>query len=250
MTTILISGASSGIGKALAENYACKENTLLLFGRDKTRLAEITALCKKRGAKTISVAINVCEQKTIAAKLFELDKKYPIDLVIANAGISAGSGSAGEGDEKAGRIMDVNVNGVLNIIYPLIPLMQKRQKGQIAIMSSIASLHSLPSAPAYSASKVCVRFFGEALRAKLKKDNIKVNVICPGYVKTPMTAFNKFPMPFIVTAEKAAQIIVRGLDKNKARIAFPKIMYFALWLINVLPLWLTDPIFEKLPDKE
>jgi short-subunit dehydrogenase len=107
----------------------------------------------------------------------------------------------------------------------------------------------MPSAPAYSASKAAVRGYGEALRGALAPSGIRVSVICPGFVRSRMTDANPFPMPFLMDASRAARIIRRRLERNKARIAFPWPTYFAAWLMGTLPPALTDPLFRKLPRK-
>ena len=179
----------------------------------------------------------------------EIDLKTPVDLVIANAGISAGTGGGGESAQQVRRIFSTNIDGVMNSIQPLIPAMATRKRGQIAIISSLAGIRALPSSPAYSASKACVRYYGDALRGWLAKNNVNVSVVCPGYVRTPMTDVNDFPMPFIMSAEKAAAIIAKGLERGKPRIAFPLALYIPLWLLSCLPVCITDPFFARLPAK-
>jgi short-subunit dehydrogenase len=127
--------------------------------------------------------------------------------------------------------------------------MTARGHGQIALMASLAAFHGFPGAPAYCASKAAVRVWGEALRGEYAAKGVGVSVICPGYVKTPMTDANDFPMPFLMSPERAASIIMRGLARNKARIAFPWPMYAAIRLIAALPPGLTDPLFARLPKK-
>ncbi|MGB1539781.1 MAG: SDR family NAD(P)-dependent oxidoreductase, partial [Rickettsiales bacterium] len=122
-------------------------------------------------------------------------------------------------------------------------------KGQIAVMSSLAGMRGLPSAPAYSASKAAVKAFGEALRGELGKKGVQVSVICPGYIKTPLTDVNTFPMPFIMSAERAAERIQKGLVRNKPRIAFPLRLYLPLWFASCLSPHLTDRFFAALPSK-
>src|SRR5262249_29399035 len=146
-------------------------------------------------------------------------------------------------------IFAVNINGVVNTVTPLLSLMQKRKHGQIAFLASVAGLRGLPSCPAYSASKNCVRAFGEAWRGWLAPHGVEVSVICPGYVDPTLTANNDFPMPFMMSGEKAAAIIAEGLAENKARIAFPKRLYWPMYLLACLPVWLTDPLFSRLPGK-
>ena len=127
--------------------------------------------------------------------------------------------------------------------------MKKRNKGQIAVMSSMAGFRGMASAPYYSSTKNCVRALGEALRGDLYKYNIKVSVICPGFIKTPLTDLNKFPMPFLMSAEKAVKIIINKVNKNKGLIVFPLIIYFSIKLMNCLPFFISDFIFKKLPKK-
>jgi short-subunit dehydrogenase len=127
--------------------------------------------------------------------------------------------------------------------------MLKRGYGQIALMSSLAGIRGLPSSPAYSASKACVRTYGEGLRGWLKPYGVEVNVICPGFICTPMTDVNPYHMPCMMDADRAAKIIADGLARNKARIAFPKRLYWPLCIFSSLPVSWTDPIFARLPGK-
>ena len=117
------------------------------------------------------------------------------------------------------------------------------------MISSLAGLRGLASSPAYSGSKGWVRVYGEGLRGWLGRANVKVNVVCPGFIKTPMTDVNPYHMPMLMEADKAASVIAKGLAQNKSRIAFPKPLYWGLLLITALPCWLSDWIIAKLPDK-
>ena len=116
-------------------------------------------------------------------------------------------------------------------------------------MSSLAAFRGFPGAPAYCASKAFVRVWGEALRPELAAHGVALSVICPGFIATPMTTVNKFPMPFLMSAERAARIIVRGLARNRARIAFPWLLYAGVRLVAVLPPGLTDVVMARLPKK-
>jgi len=244
--TILITGASSGLGKALSEEYANKETHLYLTGRNKNNLNKVKEICQIKGAKVTTKIIDVRQKEELEKWILKIKK---LDLVIANAGISAGTSGGPESDNQITQIFDINVNGVLNTINPAIKIMQKQGLGQIAIMSSLAGFKGLPSSPAYSGSKSAVRTYGEGLRGALSKLGIKVNVICPGYIKTPMTDVNNFPMPFLMSPQKAAKIIKKGLEKNKSRIAFPFGLYFIVWLMTLISTKITDPIFARLPGK-
>jgi short-subunit dehydrogenase len=135
-------------------------------------------------------------------------------------------------------------------VLPLLPAMGKRGRGQIALMSSLASFRGFPGAPAYCASKAAVRIWGEALRGDLWEAGIRVTVICPGYVVSPMTARNQFYMPLLMNTDRAARIIKRGLARERARIAFPWRIYFGAWLLGLLAPALSDPLLRHLPKKD
>jgi len=248
--SILITGASSGIGKALAEALAGDGVFLAISGREQARLKTVADNCRKKGATVDATIIDVADQAAMLNWVTELDNAHPLDLVIANAGVSPGTSGETEKDDQMRRMLEINVNGVLNTINPVIPRMITRKSGSIALMSSLAGFRGLPSAPGYGASKAWVRSYGEGLRGSLHTEGINVSVICPGFVASRITDQNKFPMPFFMTAPKAAAIILRGLYKNKARIAFPNPSYIMAWLLAFLPLWLTDLLARKLPRKE
>lgn len=246
---IIITGASSGIGAALARAYAAPGVTLGLMGRSKARLTEVAYDCLKSGAKVETGVVDVRDNEIMQEWLEHFDASHPIDLLIANAGISAGAGGKKESQKMMRDIFATNVNGVINSVLPVVPPMQERGAGQIAIMSSLAGIRGLPSCPAYSASKAAVKAFGEGLRGELKDDGITVSVICPGFIRTPLTDVNPFPMPYIMEPEDAAKIIMRGLKRNKSCIAFPLKMYLPIRLMSCLPYFITDPFFAALPKK-
>ena len=234
----LITGASSGIGAALARRLAAPGRRLTLLGRDATRLEAVAESC----AGEISTA--VVEVEDAAAMELAIEGAFgaaPIDPIIANAGISGGD---------ARRIMTVNVQGILNTVEPALSPMRARGRGQIAVMSSLAAFRGLPNAPAYCASKAAVRVYGEGLRGRLARCGIGVSVICPGFVRTPLTATNPFPMPLLMEPGLAAERILSGLARNRARIAFPRRLHAAAVLAGLLPAVLVDGLFARLAAKE
>ncbi|MDG3444037.1 SDR family NAD(P)-dependent oxidoreductase [Nitrospirillum amazonense] len=252
--SILITGASSGIGEALALAYAARGRQLWLTGRDSARLDAVAEAARAKGARVTAAALDVLDRQALADWIKAADDGVPIDLAIANAGISGGTGggaaaTSGETEEQARRILAVNIEGVLNTVHPLIPRMVARKRGQLALMSSLAAFRGMPGAPAYCASKAAVRSYGEGLRGELMGKGVQVNVICPGFVRSRMTAVNSFPMPFLMDADKAARIVVRGLAANRARIAFPWPTYAVSWLLGVLPPGLTDALLAQAPRK-
>ena len=243
---VLITGASSGIGEALARHYAAPGTTLALTGRDRERLTAVAAACSAAGAAVESAAIDVIDRDGLRAWIEGVDDRAPLDLVIANAGISAGMGARREDEAAARRVLATNLEGVLNTVFPVMPRMIARRAGQIALVSSLAAFRGLPTAPAYSASKAAVKSLGEAWRLQLEGDGIRVSVVCPGFVTTRMTARNKFPMPFLMSAERAAEIIARGLARDVGRIAFPWPTAAVSWLMGALPGRLSDALTRRL----
>jgi short-subunit dehydrogenase len=249
LKTILITGASSGLGAALARHYANQERILYLMGRDSERLKAVAETCTAKGATVETAALDITDHLKMAKIIEDWDDRYPVDCVIANAGVSSGSAGGLESADKTREVFNTNINGVINTVLPLLPRMQHRQQGQVALISSLAGFRGLPGAPAYSASKNAVRAWGEALRVYLAPQNIRVNVICPGFIKTPLTDQNRFEMPLLMESDKAAAIIAKGLAANKARIAFPRRLAIPARLLAILPLAVSDWITARLPKK-
>ena len=247
--SILNTGASLGIGAALARHYAGPGRRLVLGGRDRARLNAVAADCRMRGADVALLVADVTDRRTMADGIADSDRAHPFDLVIANAGVSAGTLGGPESTDQIRRIFAVNIDGVVNTVQPAVECMRRRQRGHVAIVSSLAAWRGFPGAPAYCASKAAVKVWGEALRGSLHGEGISVSVICPGYVETGMTAVNDFWMPMLMPAEKAARIIARGLARDRARIAFPWPLYAAVVLIGLLPPALIDPLMRILPAK-
>lgn len=263
--SILITGASSGIGEALADALAAPGTTLFLGGRNVDRLTAVADRCTATGASVHPRQIDVRDQQAVDDWICEADDLAPLDLVIANAGISAGSehhpGSTNsfredrsstpqEWERQTRDIFAVNTDGVLNTVLPAARRMRMRHHGQIAIVASIAGFRGFSSAPAYCGSKAAVKVWGEGLRGVLARDQVRLSVILPGFVESRITAANTFPMPLLMTAPRAAGIILRGLARNQGRIAFPWPTVFAAWLGASLPNVISEWIGRRLPDKE
>ncbi|MDR2901920.1 MAG: SDR family NAD(P)-dependent oxidoreductase [Lactobacillales bacterium] len=249
-SAIFITGASSGLGTALASDFAQKGVSLFLCGRNKARLEKTAAICRKKGAKVYLYTFDITNEKQTDAAVKKADKIKPLDLVIANAGISAGSFGKEEGSSSTRAIFQTNIIGVQNTVLSALEIFKPRRHGQIVLISSIAGFKALASCPAYSASKACVRVWGEALRGLYAPKGIKINVVCPGFIKTPLTDANTFYMPFMMSAAKAAGIIKKGIIKNKGLIDFPKIMSLPARFIAILPAFITDPVVKLFPKKE
>lgn len=248
--SILITGASSGIGDALARCYASSGTTLFLCARNADRLNLLANTCERQGATVKPVILDVTDAAAMADWIAASDRRNPLDLVIANAGVSGGAPGIGRGLSATRPILSINIDGVVNTVLPALDRMQERGRGQIAIMSSLAAFRGLPSSPAYCASKAAVKSWGEGLRVRYARDGIRVSVICPGFVESRMTADNPFPMPLLMPGDRAAKIIQRGLARNRGRIAFPLGTYAASWLLDILPSNLTDRLIRNMPTKE
>lgn len=247
--SVLITGASSGLGAALALAYAAPGVTLFLAGRNEVRLNATLVRARAKGATVLAQVVDVTDARSVKAWVESCEAVAPLDLVIANAGISAGTGKGDETEAQAKAIFETNVGGVLHTIFPALHLMRMRRRGQIALMASLAGFRGLPGAPAYCASKAAVRLYGEALRAELAPQGVEINVICPGFIETPMTDVNGFPMPFLLSPERAAAIVRRGLARNKGRIVFPWPIAAFVWLLTALPPSWIDALAARLPRK-
>jgi len=244
--SIVITGASSGIGEALALDYAGPDIRLALGGRDAERLETVAAACRARGAEVDARTIDIADREAMALWLRAQDEARPVDLVLANAGISIEKGKGqGIDEERTRRTFAVNVEGTFNTVFPLLDAMRARRNGQIGLVASLAGFIGLPRASAYNASKSAVRVWGESIRHQLHADNIGVSVICPGFVESRITVGNDFPMPFMMTAARASAIIRRGLANDRARIAFPLGMKAAVWFGATLPGNATDRLLRR-----
>ncbi len=246
---ILITGASSGIGEALALHYAAigAEN-IFICGRNADRLEQVAQRCSAKGVKVHTQILDVSDKNTVLNWINEANTQAPLNLVIANAGVA----TLQETPDNIYNTFNINVFGVLNTIHPTLDIYQNRKDDSpkaIAILSSIAGYHGLAACPSYSASKACVKAYGEALRAAYLKQNIQINVICPGFVKSRITDKNTCPMPFFMSAEKAADIIASRLERNVGLIAFPWPMRFATWALSIVPNCVSTYIYSKLPHK-
>jgi short-subunit dehydrogenase len=237
---ILLTGASSGIGAALAEHLAAPGRRLHLGGRESGRLEAVAARCRAKGAEAVPRALDLRERAALGDWV---ELAGALDLVIANAGVSGRR-------EDSTELVAVNLQALIDLVEAALPEMLRQGRGQLALMSSLAGFRGMPAAPVYSAVKAAARVYGEALRGRLRRAGIAVSVICPGFVTTPMTADNPFPMPLLMPPERAAAIIARGLARRRPLIAFPRRLYWGVRLLGLLPPCVADPLLARLPAKE
>jgi short-subunit dehydrogenase len=234
---IVITGASSGIGKALALRYARSDASLGLLGRHKERLEAVAEECRALGAEVASGVIDVRSRDELKQWMLDFDRAAPVDLVIANAGVMAGTPPGGEIEpsDAAYALIETNVLGLLNTVQPLLPAMMARRRGQIALVSSISGLTPVADSPSYSASKAAVLYYGLSLRDLLRPHGIGVSVICPGYISTPMTEREHGPKPFIMPVEQAAEIIARGVASNQGTLVIPRFFGTMTRITGLMP---------------
>lgn len=237
---IVITGASSGLGRALALEYAAPGVTLGLVGRDEPRLADTAARARDKGASARTIGCDTRDRAGLREFLIAFDEATPINLLAASAGVTMVTPAPGEVEDiaKARALFEVNFDGTMNTIAPIAPRMRARRSGQIALFSSLAAFAPPPDSPAYAASKAALLAYGLATRALYRADNVGVSVVCPGFVDTPMTASFDSPKPFLISAEDAARRIRRGLERRRAVVAFPFALYLAARGQQFLPYWL------------
>lgn len=234
---VLITGATGAIGGALAREYARPGTQLILHGRNAEQLAQIAADCRARGADVRPCCVDLGNVAQARAWALEMAQHHAVDLLIANAGmnIDIGPDGAGERWEDSEALFALNVRAVIALIDAFLPAMRRRGAGQIALISSLAGYFGLPVTPSYSASKAAVKAYGEALRGWLGPEGVRVNVVMPGYVTSPMCHAMPGPKPFLWTPERAARTIRRGLARDRARITFPFPLNLGTWFLAALP---------------
>ncbi|HEY7576048.1 MAG TPA: SDR family NAD(P)-dependent oxidoreductase, partial [Acetobacteraceae bacterium] len=235
----LLTGASSGIGAALAQALARPGATLHVSGRDQGRLAAVAGRCRERGATIASKVLDVRHAEAMADWV---QASGPLDLVVANAGISGRPRDGGhEQAELTRAIFDTNLGGVLNTVLPAMAVMARQPpgedgiRGRIAAVASIAAFIAAPDSPAYCASKAAVDGWMVATAPAARRQGLLLTSICPGFIRTAMTAGYQFPMPGLMDAERAASIILRGLAAGRMRVAFPWWMGVAARAAGLLP---------------
>ena len=232
---ILITGAAGGIGAALARTYAAPGTHLFLGDLGLSKLDKLCAECGDLGALAHPCVVDVTDKAAMEQWIVEADAISPLDLVIANAGISHGNAVEEETADQIRAVFAVNLDGMLNTVLPALPLFRRRKSGQIALMSSLAGVRGFPHAPSYCASKAAIRVFGQGLRARVKREGVSVSVIIPAFVKTPMTDANLYRMPRVVEADQAAKIIKRKLAQDKAEFVFPHPYPAVAWVACAMP---------------
>jgi short-subunit dehydrogenase len=246
--SVIITGASSGIGLALARHYLERGATVAAFARRGELLQNLSA---EFPGQVYCYALDVRDTPAMqnAANDFMTRIGVP-DVVIANAGVSVGTLTEyAEDIEAFQQVMDINVLGMVKTFQPFLAAMRAEKQGTLVGIASVAGFRGLPGASAYSASKAAAISYLESLRVELHSSGVKVVTICPGYIKTPMTTFNPYPMPFMLDADEAARRMVRAIERTTAFTVIPWQMGLVGHALKWLPRWLYDGLFAKAPHK-
>ena len=246
--SLVITGASSGLGLALARHYLERGATVAAIARRGDLLQDLAAEFPNR---VFCYALDVRDASAVqdAANDFIARAGCP-DVVIANAGVSTGTLTEYAEDLDAfQQVMDINVLGMVKTFQPFIAAMRTARQGTLVGIASVAGFRGLPGAGAYSASKAAAISYLESLRVELRGSGVKAVTICPGYIETPMTALNPYPMPFMLDAGEAARRIARAIERQTAFTVIPLQMGLAGRMLRLLPRWLYDRLFAHAPHK-
>lgn len=238
---VFITGASSGIGAALARAYAARGATLGLAAR---REAALKALADSLPVKTSIYPLDVADAAALQTAADDFNARYGLpEVVIANAGVSVGTLTEEKEDLAAfERVFATNVMGMVNTFAPFAAAMRRRGSGRLVGVASVAGVRGLPGAGAYSASKAATLAYLEALRVEMRDCGVKVVIIAPGYIVTPMTAANDYPMPFLLDADVAARRMLRAIDRGARRVVVPWQMAIVAGVMRLLP----DALYDRL----
>lgn len=234
--TALITGASSGLGRGLARWFAAQGVHVYGAARRESELASVAEECAKAGGTFEPVPLDVAQTHAAIEQIRAIDDRSGgLDLIIANAGVGLDSPAKALDWDKVERTLQVNVTGAAATLCAVLPRMVERNRGHLVGISSLASYRGLPKNAAYSASKAFVRVFLEGLRVDLQGTGVAVTSIQPGFVKTEMTAANKFPMPFLLESEDACEQMARAIVRREAEFDFPWQLSGAMKLAKVMP---------------
>ena len=248
----VITGASSGIGWELAKELARQKCAVGVIARRQDRLEALVAEIEGAGGTAAWASADVGSRADAVTAVHSLrDRLGPIDLLIANSGVGLPTTIEPMNVEEIEQMFQVNTMGVVYAIDAVLPDMLKRGSGHIAAVSSLAAYQALPAESGYCASKAAVNSFMDGLRMQLRPRNITVTTICPGFILTPMTASNTFKMPFLLSAERSAQLIVQALARKKKVYDFPWQTTLLMKALRWLPDWLViRATRHKPPDRQ
>jgi short-subunit dehydrogenase len=249
---VFLTGASSGIGEALAVAMAKQGATLGLLARRKDLLEDLASRCEAAGGHARVYAADVRDAEGVAAAVEAFRKEFGhIDILVANAGVGGKSQAARDLVPTAvEEIIDINVMGAVNAVHAVLPHMLDRASGQLVAISSLAGFRGLPRSAAYSASKAAMTAFFESVRLDVAHRGVDVTIIQPGFIRTPLTAGREAKMPFLMYLDDAVPLFLRAIEKKKRFAAFPWQLASIVRLGRIMPSWMYDRIAGRTKFRE
>lgn len=245
--TIWITGAGKGLGRALALELSARGHRIAASARTEADLVSLSREALAQGGVIMPYGLDVTDKQGVDVVMTQIVRDIGVpDLVVLNAGTHSEVTATNFDLAEFSRVIDTNIMGIANCLAVLLPAMIARKSGRIALMASVAGYRGLPTASAYSASKAAIIALAEALKPELEPHNVDLTLINPGFVDTPLTRRNTFPMPFLMEADRAAKIMADGLEAKKFEIVFPWQMKLLMKLLGVLPYPLFFAITRRL----
>jgi short-subunit dehydrogenase len=249
---IFLTGASSGIGEALALAMAKRGVTLGLVARREELLREVAEKCEQNGGKARYFAVDVTDAKAVAEAAESLRNEFgKIDVLIANAGVGGNNSETRNFNHEAvAKVININLLGAVNVVSAVLPSMLENKSGQLVAVSSLAGFRGLPKSAAYSASKAGMTAFFESVRLDVRKSGVAVTIIQPGFIKTPLTSGRENKMPFIMELDDSIPLFLRAIEKRKKFAAFPWQLASLARAGKFSPSWLYDKIAGRAKYRE
>ncbi|WP_367716049.1 SDR family NAD(P)-dependent oxidoreductase [Nitratireductor sp. GISD-1A_MAKvit] len=242
--TVWITGASSGIGRALALRLARDGWKVAASARS---AGELDALAAEAPGHVIAFPLDVTDMKRTREVHADIEERLgPLDMAVLAAGTYTRDGAFDFSATNAQKMISVNLQGACNTLEPVLETMMRRRRGKIAITASVAGYNGLPGGATYGATKAALNNLCEAMKPEAERHNVSLSIINPGFVETPLTAKNDFPMPFIISSNEAADHIARGLEADRYEIIFPWKMKLAIKFLHALPATIRFAITRRL----
>lgn len=249
---VLLTGASSGIGEALAVELAKRGAILGLLARREILLRDLVAKCERKGAAAREFPCDITDETCVADAAQRLRNEFgKIDILIANAGIGGNSKNAKDiKPSDFRRVVDTNLIGAVNSVSAVLPQMLEQGSGQLVAISSLAGFRGLPRSAAYCASKAAMTAYFESVRLDVQQQGVSVTIIQPGFIKTPLTSGRAAKMPFLMELEESLPYFLRAIEKKKKFAAFPWQLATFVRVGRIFPAWLYDRIASRAKYRE
>ncbi|MGB3338862.1 MAG: SDR family NAD(P)-dependent oxidoreductase [Devosia sp.] len=233
--TAWITGAGTGIGRGLALALVARGMTVAASARTEADLLSLAAEAKGPGS-ILPMPLDVTDEAAVRAAVARIEAEAgPITLAILNAGTNSEVTAESFDTARFAHVVDTNLMGAVYCLGALLPLLRQRRAGRIAVVASVAGYRGMPTAAAYAASKAALIAMTESLKPELEADNVELTLVNPGFVDTPLTRRNSFPMPFLIPADEAVSAIMKGLERGRFEIVFPWQMTVLMKLLGSLP---------------